>query len=74
MPLWTESILFDHMPHIFHRETVRYKRTFAAVHVTFLKLVFRFPQMKGRGVWLVDMIGSELIRSCLSDFSFAWHF
>ena len=24
LPLWTESILFDHMPHVFHRETVRY--------------------------------------------------
>ena len=50
------------------------KRILAAAHVTFLKFVFRFPQMKGRGVWLVDMIGSELIRSRVSRFSFALHF
>jgi hypothetical protein len=23
LPLWTESILFDHLPHVFHRETIR---------------------------------------------------
>ena len=39
----------------------------AAVHSIASLILFclRFPEMKGRGVWLVDMIGSELIRYLL---------
>jgi hypothetical protein len=70
LPLWTERILFDHLPHVFHRETVRCQIRISSVHFARLIFVHRFPQMKGRGVWLVDMIGSELIRSCVSIFCF----
>jgi hypothetical protein len=68
LPLWSDSVHFDHAPHVHHRETFRYFNNCIAAF-GFLKFAFltvlvsiRFPQMKGRGVWLVDMIGSELIR------------